>query len=113
MRIRSELMKGNLPLLILSLLSKDELYGYEITKRIAEKSEDLISLKEGSLYPALHALEKNDLVTSYWVNQEGKPPRKYYKITAKGQEELAEEKENWRNFMSAVGRILEIHYERV
>jgi PadR family transcriptional regulator, regulatory protein PadR len=108
MRIRAELMKGNLPLLILSLLSKDELYGYEIGKRIAEKSEDLINLKEGSLYPALHILEKNGLVTGYWVTQEGKPSRKYYKITAKGQEELAEEKENWRSFVSAVGRILEI-----
>lgn len=113
MRIKTELMKGNLPLLILSLISKEELYGYEIAKRIAERSDDLINLKEGSLYPALHLLEKHGLVTGYWVTQEGKPSRRYYKITPKGQEELAEEKKNWQDFTSAVGRILEIQYERV
>jgi PadR family transcriptional regulator PadR len=108
MRIRTELMKGNLPLLVLSLLSKEDMYGYEISKRISAGSNDLINLKEGSLYPALHLLEKNDFVTGYWVPQEGKPPRRYYKITPKGQEELIDERENWREFTSAVGRILEI-----
>jgi len=108
MRIKTELMKGNLPLLVLSLLSKGDLYGYEIAKRIAERSNDLINLKEGSLYPALHLLEKHGLVTGYWVPQEGKPPRRYYNITLRGQEELAEEKKNWQEFTSAVGQILEI-----
>jgi PadR family transcriptional regulator PadR len=106
-------MKGNLPLLVLSLLSKEDLYGYEISKRIAIKSDELINLKEGSLYPALHLLEKNDLVIGYWVPQEGKPPRRYYKITPKGEKELAEGMENWRAFTSAVGRILEIQYAGV
>jgi PadR family transcriptional regulator, regulatory protein PadR len=111
MRIRTELMKGNLPLLVLSLLSKEDMYGYEISKRISVGSNDLINLKEGSLYPALHLLEKNDFVTGYWVPQEGKPSRRYYRITPKGQQELAYEKENWREFTSAVGRILEIKNE--
>ncbi len=105
MKFTSELLKGSTKNLILSALSRKEMYGYEIVKEIRETSEDIITLGEGSMYPALHELEKHGYLDSYWQSQEGTPDRKYYKITRKGRKLLKEAKQEWHLFSKAVNQI--------
>lgn len=100
-------IKGNMNLIILSVLSKNDKYGYEISKEIYTLTEQRIRLKEGSLYPALHRLEKQALIEGYWVEQEpGKPNRKYYRITEKGRSMIELEKQEWISFIKIMGRII-------
>lgn len=109
MKFSSELLKGSAKNLILATLSKHEMYGYEIIKAIRNQSEDLISLGEGSMYPALHELEKNGLLSSRWVQQENDAPdRKYYHLTKKGRVALGVAKKEWRLFSGAVNAIYQI-----
>lgn len=110
MALETELMKGNLSLLILSTLAGGDQYGYEITRRIEQGTGGILSLKEGSLYPALHSLERRGLVTGYWVSQEGRPSRKYYRLTPEGVSSLAEDRERWKAFTLAVARMLEVRH---
>lgn len=106
MKFSSELLKGSAKNLILATLSKHEMYGYEIIKAIKNQSDDLISLGEGSIYPALHELEKKDLLTSRWVKQENDAPdRKYYHVTKKGKKALGIAKQEWQLFSGAVNAI--------
>lgn len=103
----SDFIKGNMSLIILSSLVDGEKYGYEITKKVHILTNGTIQLKEGSLYPALHKLEKQNLLEGYWVSQEpGKPDRKYYRITTGGLEKVAHEKEKWKVYMDVMGRVI-------
>lgn len=90
-----ELMKGSLDILLLTLIDKEDLYGYEIAKRLKELSNELYSIGEGTLYPALQRLEKKDLIKSYWVDLDSGSRRKYYKITEDGKHELTEKLSQW------------------
>lgn len=90
-----ELMKGSTDILLLSLIEKEDLYGYEIVKRLKEKSNELYSMGEGTLYPALQRLEKKELIQSYWGDSETGGRRKYYKITEEGKKELVEKLSQW------------------
>ena len=105
MNIKKELTKGSSAMLVLSVLEKEELYGYMIIKRISERSENAFNFKEGTLYPILHNFEANGYVKSYTVPTEGRV-RKYYKITEKGLTELAKQKQEWETYSYAVGKIL-------
>ncbi|MBR5441581.1 MAG: helix-turn-helix transcriptional regulator [Clostridia bacterium] len=107
MNIKKELTKGSSAMLVLSVLEKEELYGYMIIKRIAEKSEDAFMFKEGTLYPILHSFEANGYVKSYTVEADGRK-RKYYKITQKGIKVLAEVKAEWENYTSAVRKVIDV-----
>ena len=107
MNIPKELTKGSSAMLVLSVLEKEELYGYMIIKRIAEKSEDAFMFKEGTLYPILHSFEANGYVKSYTVEADGRK-RKYYKITQKGIKVLAEVKAEWENYTSAVRKVIDV-----
>lgn len=102
-----DLIKGNLILIILSALIDGEKYGYEITKKVYSLTNGELQLKEGSLYPSLHKLEKQNLIEGHWVQQEpGKPDRKYYKITSEGLKAVGQEKEKWKSFMDVMGRVI-------
>lgn len=105
MKINKELMKGSTVILILKLLDSKDLYGYEMTKLIEQKSEGLFTLKEGTLYPILHTLEMERLVVAYW-NEEGGRKRKYYRITDDGRRQLGEKEREWSLFSSTVSRII-------
>ena len=105
MNFSSELLKGSTKNLILATLVTTERYGYEIVKIISDTSEDIIKLGEGSLYPALHELEKSGFLTSRWVSQGGAPDRKYYKLTKKGKKSLDQAVSEWRVFSKAVNQI--------
>lgn len=107
MNIKKELTKGSSAMLVLSVLEKEDLYGYMIVKRISEKSSNVFTLKEGTLYPILHNFEENGYVKSYWVEADGRN-RKYYKITKKGIKTLSEAKEEWQAYTVAVGKVIDV-----
>lgn len=102
----TELLKGTLSLLILSLLSRKDMYGYEISKRVEEATGGALRWKEGSLYPNLHKLEKDGLVVGSWHEEPGQRRRKYYGLTPAGRRALADELASWRKLSRAVEQIL-------
>lgn len=108
LKIRKELAKGSASLLVLSLLAQEDMYGYQIIKELETKSKEIFCMKEGTLYPILHALEKDGFLSSYWENSHNAHKRKYYKITENGRKELQEQKEEWNLFSTAVNQVVKI-----
>lgn len=106
MQINKELLKGSTTILILSLLNRKEMYGYEMIKEIEVRSKGIFSFKEGTLYPILHGLENNNFIESYWDCGEGKRKRKYYRITEEGTAILKEKESEWKLFSSTVNEVL-------
>jgi PadR family transcriptional regulator PadR len=105
MKINKELMKGSTVMLILTLLDRKEMYGYEMTKEIESHSNGIFTFKEGTLYPILHTLEAEAMVESYWSGQDGRK-RKYYRITGSGRLHLQDKQQEWNVFRSAVDRVI-------
>ena len=105
MAINKEFMKGSTALLVLSVISQEDMYGYKIVKELETRSENVFCLKEGTLYPVLHSLEEEGMVASYWVDVENRK-RKYYHITHKGKKQLREKEEEFRVYSTAVDRVL-------
>ena len=105
MKINKELLKGSTGMLVLSLLKESNMYGYEMIKRLKEKSENVFELKEGTLYPILHGLEEKGFISSYWDETTAKK-RKYYSITEKGKKQLKEKKEEWKEFSNGINHVL-------
>lgn len=103
---QKELLKGNTETLILSLLSEKQMYGYQIVKEMRNRSSGYFRFKEGTLYPALHRLEKNGLVQGQWKEAESGVPRRYYAITPRGQQVLSERLDEWRRFSQAVNLVM-------
>ncbi|WP_163970469.1 PadR family transcriptional regulator [Oceanobacillus halotolerans] len=96
-----EMMKGSIDLVLLSLISQRDLYGYEITRILKHLSDDTYEMSEGTLYSALKRLERKGWIESYWYDTEiGR--RKYYRLTEKGGEELKRKQENWKMVESLV-----------
>lgn len=106
MKINKELLKGSTTILILSLLKRKPMYGYEIIKEIELRSSGVFNFKEGTLYPILHTLESNEMVESFWSEGESARKRKYYKITDKGNKQLKEKEDEWKLFTNTVNTIL-------
>jgi PadR family transcriptional regulator PadR len=105
MKVNKELLKGSIDIAVLAAVRSEPLYGYEIAKRVQERSNDLLSMGEGTLYTVLHKLEKSGLLESYWEESTGRR-RKYYSLTKKGREALAEKKAEWQAFASAMHNII-------
>lgn len=105
LKVNKELLKGSTTMLILNLLKDSNMYGYEMIKKLKEKSNDVFELKEGTLYPILHGLEEKELITSYW-DETGAKKRKYYSITEKGKNQLKERKEEWKIFSNGINQVL-------
>lgn len=106
MTINKELMKGSTVILILTLLDRKTMYGYEMIKEIELKSDGVFTFKEGTLYPILHSLEGEGMVESYWTETDGGRKRKYYRITKAGREYMKEKQEEWKVFRSAVDKVI-------
>ncbi len=106
MKIGKELAKGSTGLLVLSVISEQEMYGYQIIQVISARSESVFNLNEGTLYPILHALEKEGCLSSYRAMSESGRERKYYRITPQGELWLKVHKEEWRTFSRAVNKIV-------
>ena len=106
MKIEKSLMSGSNMLLILKLLSEREMYGYEMIQELARRSQNVFEMKEGTLYPLLHELEKKNCVSCRVHETPGGRQRKYYAITDKGRGLLAEKKEEWSLFSQAVNGVV-------
>lgn len=106
-----EWLRTGSQLMILSLIAEKDCYGYEIVKEMEERSEHVFSLKEGTLYPLLHRLEKLNYIHSYSQTTPQNKIRKYYAITPKGLRQLQEEVENWQTFASSVKRVTRLELE--
>lgn len=105
--VGKELLKGTLPLLVLHVVSAEETYGYELIKRLERLSGGTFSFAEGTLYPVLHALERDRLIASTWVGAAGARRRKYYRVTEAGRGELTRRLAEWRAFTQAVDAVVE------
>ena len=101
-----KLISGTVEMMILQVLIAEPTYGYKITQEVLERSKGAFQLKEGSLYPALHRMEGDGMLTSYWVETESGRRRKYYRITAAGKEALAAKVADWKGFSASVNAVL-------
>jgi PadR family transcriptional regulator PadR len=100
-----EWKKGSAELLILSLLEALPRHGYEISKLIEHRSQGTLRFHAASLYPLLYRLEKRGWIQGRWVEKSGQRRRRYYRLTAQGKKVLAAQKQGWRAFVEAIGRI--------
>lgn len=110
-RIFSGSLYGTLNLLILKTVSSTEsMHGLEVARRIREVSGDMLRLEEGALYPALHRLERDALLTSSWGTSDSNRRAKYYEVTAAGRERLDREVNSWLRHTAAVCKVLEVSW---
>jgi PadR family transcriptional regulator, regulatory protein PadR len=106
MNLDRELLKGSISLLLLNLLSRGPMYGYEIIQEAARRSSNVFEFKEGTLYPALHQLERKGYVTAEWRTGDNGRERRYYSLTAEGREAAEGCEEQWRMFTGAINAVL-------
>ena len=103
---RLELLQGTLDMLILRILQWGPQHGHGIGQAIRARSEDLLKVETGSLYPALHRLEKRGWLTSEWGVSEANQKAKYYRLSAAGRAQLSREQDRWSQLVTAIGRIM-------
>jgi len=106
MNYERELLKGNTDALLLCLISHTPMYGYQIIKELEKRSNGYFQFKEGTLYPALHRLERAGLIRGEWQILPNGQERRYYFVTEKGKQVLAERLSIWQNFSSAVNAVI-------
>ncbi len=106
MRLQRQIRKGSTPVLILSLLAEQPMYGYQIARELERRSEGYFTMKEGLLYPALHRMEQDDLLSSEWRTVAGARRRKYYFITEEGHKVLANSVAEWMTFTEKLMRVI-------
>jgi PadR family transcriptional regulator, regulatory protein PadR len=102
-----ELMQGTLDMLILQTLSRGPLHGYAISESIQQRSDEVLKVEEGALYPALHRLQVRGYLAAEWGTSENNRRAKYYRLTPSGRARLAEEAERWNRLTGAIGRIMQ------
>jgi PadR family transcriptional regulator PadR len=100
-----ELLKGAADTLVLSTFADGEMYGYQIVKELERRSEGFFALKEGTLYPILHRLERQGLLSARWETMPNGSERRYYALTGRGRRTLTAKIEEWNSFSHAVARV--------
>ena len=111
MTYQKELLKGNTESLLLALLATESMYGYQLVKEIDRRSSGYFQFKEGTLYPALHRLERAMLIKGTWRGSPIGQQRRYYFITQKGTGELLRKTGEWRDFSRAVDLVMKPYPE--
>lgn len=104
---RIELPQGTLDLLILKALALEPLHGWAVSERLQQTSRDALQVPQGSLYPALHRLERKGWIKAHWGASENNRRAKYYALTPAGRKQLSVEREAWRKLTVAVGHVLD------
>jgi DNA-binding PadR family transcriptional regulator len=104
--LERELKRGSLELIVLHLLEPGEAYGYEIVTKVTTRTDGALGITDGTLYPVLYRLERGGFVAVRWETPERGVPRKYYRLTDAGREELARLKREWHAFVSAIAKLL-------
>ena len=108
MEERLELPQGTLDLLILKALALESTHGWAISERLQQISREALRVQQGSLYPALHRLERRGWIKAHWATSENNRRAKYYTLTLRGQKQLEVETAAWRKLISAVGHVLDM-----
>lgn len=108
MATKSDLPQGTLDLLILKIAALGPLHGYAIAQRLQQISRDVVQVKQGTLYPALHRLEYRGLLAADWKLSDTGREAKFYRLTAKGRAQLQRETASWQRLAAAVGLILRL-----
>ncbi|HEY7498205.1 MAG TPA: PadR family transcriptional regulator [Vicinamibacterales bacterium] len=104
-RDKIELLRGTLDMLILRTLVVGPAHGHQIAKHIQRSTEDVLQVEHGSLYPALHRLERKGWLTAKWESVDGKREFKYYRLSAAGRKQLAVEESKWKRLVTAIARV--------
>ncbi|HBY60901.1 MAG TPA: PadR family transcriptional regulator [Solibacterales bacterium] len=104
---RQDLLQGTLDLLVLKTLGQGPAHGYALAQKISLSSRGVLEVQQGSLYPALHRLERKGLAKSEWREGESGRMAKVYSLTAAGKKQLQAELEEWRRYTNAIGWVLE------
>ena len=106
MKFESQLLKGIAPVVVLEILSRGKMYGYELSQAIEQRSGEILTLGKGTLYPLLYNLEAKKLVKGKWENADSGRKRRYYSITGKGKDQLARQKEQLKDLVSGLNLVL-------
>jgi len=102
-----ELIKGTLSVMVLTLLNREPMYGYQIVSRIRECTNGAFEWTPGALYPSLHKMEAGGLIEGEWAGEAGTRRRKYYRITDAGRKVLLEKTEAWKRLCRAMDQVME------
>ena len=103
---KSDLLQGTLDMLILKVVALGPIHGYAIAQRIRQISRDALQIQQGSLYPALHRLEKRKWLQAEWRDAESGREAKFYALTAPGRKQLGVEEESWERLSEAIGLVM-------
>jgi transcriptional regulator len=104
---KTDLLQGTLDLLVLKVVALGPVHGYGISQRIRQISDSVLQVQQGSLYPALHRLEKRGWLAADWGESENGRQAKFYRLSAKGRRQLASEEQTWNRLSAAVRLILD------
>lgn len=104
---KSDLLQGTLDMLILKIVALGPVHGYGISQRIRQISKEVLQVQQGSLYPALHRLEKRGWLEADWGESDNGRQAKFYRLSAKGHKQLVTEESNWRRLSDAVTLIMQ------
>jgi transcriptional regulator len=104
---KTDLLQGTLAMLILKALSVGPMHGFGVGQRIAQMAEDLLTIEEGSLYPALYRLEERGWITSEMGTSENNRRARFYKLTAAGRRQLRVEEETWQRLVLAISKVMQ------
>jgi len=105
MKFESQLLKGIAPVVVLEILSRGQMYGYELSEAIEQRSGDILTLGKGTLYPLLYNLEARKLVRGKWEMAESSRKRRYYSITSRGKGQLAKQKAQLKELQTGLNLI--------
>ena len=103
MKFESQLLKGIAPVVVLEILSRGQMYGYELSQAIEQRSGDVLTLGKGTLYPLLYNLEAKKLIKGRWEETKSGRKRRYYSIIGKGKEHLAKQKQQLQELTAGLG----------
>jgi PadR family transcriptional regulator PadR len=104
--MQGELLQGTLDMLVLQTLVLGPAHGHTIAHAIEHRSEDVLQVEHGSLYPALHRLEGRGWIASFWGTSENNRKARYYRLTPEGRKQLAEQSSRWEQLVDAINRVL-------
>ena len=110
--MQGEMLQGTLDMLVLKTLALGPAHGHTIAHAIAQRSEEVLQVEHGSLYPALHRLEDRGWISSFWGTSENNRRARYYRLTPKGRAQLAAQTSRWDEIVRAVNRIMRPADER-
>jgi PadR family transcriptional regulator PadR len=110
--MRSEMLQGTLDMLVLKTLVLGPAHGYTIAHSIEQRSDEVLQIEHGSLYPALHRLQNRGWIASFWGTSENNRKAKYYRLTPEGKKQLAAQSSRWDEIVRAIGRVMQPAQEK-